>query len=117
DIDGLAAFVARWLKEKGRLQSPKFFAGESYGGFRGPLLARKLQSDQGIGFSGLVLVSPVLDFGWIAEGNDEPLALASRLPSLAAANLAGKGPVTREALQEAERYASGEYLVDLVRGL
>ena len=27
------------------------------------------------------------------------------------------GPVSREGLQEAERYASGEYLVDLMRGL
>ena len=54
DIDGLAAFVTRWLKEKNRLTSPKFFVGESYGGFRGPLLAEKLQSDQGVGFSGLV---------------------------------------------------------------
>jgi carboxypeptidase C (cathepsin A) len=116
DIDGLAAFVMRWLKEKNRLQSPKFFAGESYGGFRGPLLAQKLQSDQGIGFSGLILVSPVLDFAWIDQDTSDPLALAARLPSMAAAALTRKGPVSREALQEAERYASGEYLVDLVRG-
>src|SRR5215212_131856 len=68
DIDGLAAFVMRWLKEKNRLTSPKFFVGESYGGFRGPLLAQKLQSDQGVGFSGLVLVSPVFDFDWLEQG-------------------------------------------------
>jgi carboxypeptidase C (cathepsin A) len=116
DIDGLAAFVMRWLKEKNRLQSPKFFAGESYGGFRGPLLAQKLQSDQGIGFSGLVLVSPVLDFGWIDQDAGDPLSSAGRLPSLAAAALSSKGPVTRQSLEAAERYASGEYLVDLVKG-
>lgn len=116
DIDGLAAFVMRWLKEKNRLQSPKFFAGESYGGFRGPLLAQKLQSDQGIGLSGLVLVSPVLDFGWIDQDAGDPLSSAGRLPSLAAAALSHKGPVTRQSLEAAERYASGEYLVDLVKG-
>lgn len=116
DIDGLAAFVMRWLKEKDRLQSPKFFAGESYGGFRGPLLAQKLQSDQGIGFSGLVLVSPVLDFAWIDQDADDPLSNAARLPSIAAAALSGKGPVTRQSLEAAERYASGEYLVDLIKG-
>ena len=116
DIDGLAAFVMRWLKEKGRLQSPKFFAGESYGGFRGPLLAQKLQSDQGIGFSGLVLVSPVLDFAWIDQDVTDPWAIAARLPSMAAAALSGKGLVTREALAAAEAYASGEYLVDMVKG-
>jgi carboxypeptidase C (cathepsin A) len=117
DIDGLAAFVMRWLKEKDRLMSPKFFAGESYGGFRGPLLAQKLQNDQGIGFSGLVLVSPVLDFNWLDQGLGAPLTDAARLPSLAAAALSRKGPVSREMLQEAERYASGEYIVDLVRGV
>ncbi|WP_230531177.1 S10 family peptidase [Microvirga roseola] len=117
DINGLAAFVTRWLKEKNRLVSPKFFVGESYGGFRGPLLAQKLQSDQGIGLSGLVLVSPVLDFDWIESSPSAPWADAARLPSLAAAALSRKGPVSRAMLQDAERYASGEYLVDLVRGV
>lgn len=117
DIDGLAAFIMRWLKEKNRLSSPKFFVGESYGGFRGPLIAQKLQSDQGIGLSGLVLVSPVLDFNWLGRGPGAPWSDAALLPSLAATALARKGPVTREALSEAERYASGEYIVDLMRGL
>ncbi|MBM6580233.1 hypothetical protein ILT44_08575 [Microvirga sp. BT689] len=117
DIDGLAAFVARWLKEKNRLMSPKFFAGESYGGFRGPLLAQKLQGDQGVGFSGLILISPVFDFDWLDQGTGAPWASATLLPSLAAANLSRKGPVSRDALKEAENYASGEYLVDLMRGL
>jgi carboxypeptidase C (cathepsin A) len=39
------------------------------------------------------------------------------LPSLAAAALARKGTVSKESLSAAERYASGEYLVDLFRGL
>ena len=118
DIDGLAAFVMRWLKEKNRLVSPKFFVGESYGGFRGPLLAQKLQSDQGVGFSGLVLVSPVFDFDWLEQGTaGAPWTNAALLPSLAAARLSRTGPVTRDALKEAEAYASSEYLVDLMRGL
>ncbi|MGO4704368.1 S10 family peptidase [Microvirga sp. 2MCAF38] len=117
DIDGLAAFVTRWLKEKNRLLSPKFFAGESYGGFRGPLLAEKLQRDQGIGFSGLVLVSPVFDFDWLDQSSFAPWVDATRLPSMAAARLARSGPVTRDALREAEAYASGEYLVDMMKGL
>ena len=64
DIEALSTVMTRWLKENGRLRSPKFFTGESYGGFRGPLLAEKLQTDHGVGLSGLVLLSPVLDFGW-----------------------------------------------------
>ena len=117
DIDGLAAFVMRWLKEKNRLTSPKFFVGESYGGFRGPLLAQKLQSDQGIGFSGLVLVSPVFDFDWLGQGAGAPWINAALLPSLAAAAQSRQGPVSRDTLQAAENYASSEYLVDLMKGL
>ncbi|EIM28328.1 S10 family peptidase [Microvirga lotononidis] len=118
DIDALAAVVMRWLKEKNRLTSPKFFVGESYGGFRGPLLAQKLQSDQGIGFSGLVLVSPVFDFNWLERGTaGSPWTSAVLLPSLAAARLSRNGTVSRDALKDAEAYASGEYLVDLMRGL
>jgi carboxypeptidase C (cathepsin A) len=117
DIDGLAAFVTRWLKEKNRLKSPKFFTGESYGGFRGPLLAQKLQEDQGIGLSGLVLVSPVLDFGWFSQPAHAPWVHVTRLPSFAAAALETRGSASREALREAESYAAGEYLVDLMRGL
>jgi carboxypeptidase C (cathepsin A) len=117
DIDALAAFVTRWLKEKNRLASPKFFTGESYGGFRGPLLAQKLQEDHGIGLSGLVLVSPVLDFGWFSQPSHAPWVHVTRLPSMAAAALENRGPVTRESLREAESYAATEYLVDLMRGL
>jgi carboxypeptidase C (cathepsin A) len=117
DIDMLGAVVVRYLKEKGRLNAPKFFAGESYGGFRGPLLAAKLQEDQGIGLSGLVLVSPVLDFAWISQPNHAPWLHAARLPSLAAGALERRGPVTRESLRAAEAYASGEYVTDLMRGL
>jgi carboxypeptidase C (cathepsin A) len=117
DIDGLAAFVTRFLKEKNRLDAPKFFVGESYGGFRGPMLAEKLQRDQGIGLSGLVLISPVLDFGWFSQPNHAPWIHVMRLPSMAAAALEEKGAVTRERMGEVERYAMGEYMTDLLRGL
>jgi carboxypeptidase C (cathepsin A) len=117
DVDGIAAFITRWLKERNRLASPKFFLGESYGGFRGPLVAEKLQSDQGVGLSGAVLVSPVLDFAWLTQPSQAAWIYATRLPSMAAARLEESGVPTREALAEAERYAAGEYLVDLLRGL
>jgi carboxypeptidase C (cathepsin A) len=117
DIDTLSAVVARWLRMNDRMPSPKFFVGESYGGFRGPLLADKLQRDIGIGFSGIVLLSPVLDFGWFAQPRHAPWIHVTRLPSYAASCLERKGPLSREALREAEVYAAGEYLGDLFRGL
>ena len=67
--------------------------------------------------SGLVLVSPVLDFGWFSQPGHAPWVHVVRLPPSAAAAIEERGGAGRERLQEAERYASGEYLVDLMRGL
>ncbi len=112
DIRTLASVVHRWLQAQGRLASPKFIVGESYGGFRGPKLARALLDQQGVGVSGLVLLSPVLDF----NGRDapyEPLRWVARLPAFAAA---ARGAASRAELRDVEDYAAGDYLLGLVRG-
>ena len=62
DVASLATSIRRWLTNNDRIASPKFLAGESYGGFRVPKVARRLQTDEGIGINGLVLISPVLDW-------------------------------------------------------
>ncbi len=49
DIDSLAVVIRKWLAENKRLESPKFIVGESYGGFRAPKLARRLQDQEGVG--------------------------------------------------------------------
>ncbi len=94
DIEALAVVIRKWLAANKRLESPKFIVGESYGGFRGPKLARRLQDVEGIGIEGLVLISPVLDFAWF-EGVNNPLTFVTRLPSQAAAargTRRGRGP-------------------------
>ena len=115
DIDVLATFMRKWIEKNGRQASKKFIAGESYGGFRAPKLAGKLD-EHGVAVSGLVMVSPVIDFGWRGNGRHSPLAWVSRLPSMAATAREANAPFDREALREAERYAAGEYLQDLMRG-
>src|SRR6202790_4543846 len=62
DAGAIALVIRRWLEKSDRLLSPKFVAGESYGGIRGPRVVRNLQSEQGGGVRGLILISPVLDF-------------------------------------------------------
>ncbi|GJD47934.1 hypothetical protein OPKNFCMD_0647 [Methylobacterium crusticola] len=117
DASVLAAAIARWLRTNDRLASPKFLLGESYGGFRGPLIARKLQDDVGVGLSGLVLLSPVLDFGWLQPPRHNPLGAVTRLPSLAAAGLERRGGAPGPGtMAEVEAYATGQYLSDLLRG-
>jgi carboxypeptidase C (cathepsin A) len=115
DIDVLATFMRKWIEKNGRQASRKFIAGESYGGFRAPKLAAKL-NEQGVAASGLILVSAVLDFGWRGNGRHSPLAWVSRLPSMAAAAREANAPFDRAALRDVERYAAGEYLQDLTRG-
>lgn len=117
DIEAAARFILAWLGENGRMTSPTYFVGESYGGFRGPLLAERLQTTDGVGLAGMVLVSPVLDFGWWRQADHGPLPRISVLPSLAAAAMEKTGDFSPEALRAAEDYAAGEYLADLMRGL
>ncbi|WP_372424244.1 S10 family peptidase [Salinarimonas chemoclinalis] len=122
DIAALADFVVRWSVENGRAASPKAAVGESYGGFRMPLLADTLASDRGMALSALVLVSPVLDFAWISPVDTNLMGRVALLPSLAAAALdkaarISAGEASREALAEVEAYATGEYVSDLLAGL
>ena len=108
----LAVVIRRWLEAHGRLLSPKFIVGESYGGFRGPKLARALLDKQGVGISGLFLISPVLDF----NGRDapwNPFRYVVTLPSMAAAY---RHAQSRADLADVETYATGDFLSDLIRG-
>jgi len=119
DVSSIALVIRRWLEKNDRLLSPKFVAGESYGGIRGPKIVRNLQTQQGVGVKGLILVSPLFDFRDY-QGTSLIQYVAS-LPSMAAVarearGEANKGPVTRNDLADVERYARGEFLVDLVKG-
>ncbi|GJE42850.1 hypothetical protein AEGHOMDF_2024 [Methylobacterium soli] len=117
DASVLAAAIARYLRVNDRMGAPKFYVGESYGGFRGPLIAAKLQEDVGVGLSGLVLLSPVLDFGWLQPPRSNPWGHVTRLPSFAAAALERSGTaLNRGLLADAESYATGAYLSDLLKG-
>ncbi|HEX3349991.1 MAG TPA: peptidase S10 [Acetobacteraceae bacterium] len=115
DVDAMADAIQRWIATNERAVSPKYIVGESYGGIRGPRVVRSLQSGQGIGISGLVLVSPTLDMSGRSGGLD-PLSWVERLPTEVAVARAAHGPVDRASLADAEAYATGDYLHDLIRG-
>ena len=106
DIDVLATFMRKWIEKNGRQASKKFIAGESYGGFRAPKLAGKL-NEQGVAVSGLVMVSPVIDFGWRGNGRHSPLAWVSRLPSMAAAAREAKRAVRPRGAARCRALCSG----------
>lgn len=116
DYKSLSRFVANWLRMNDRLASPKYLVGESYGGFRAPKIVKELQTGDGVGVSGIVMISPVLDFTFQRDARASPLSWAVSLPAMAAVKLERDGKLSREALAETERYAAGDYLADLLRG-
>lgn len=116
DVELLASFIRRWLTRENRVGSPVIIAGESYGGYRAPRIARSLQQTNGIAPSGLVLISPVLDFAWRVADRTSPLPWISNLPPMAASARAERGAVTRADLADVEAYARTQMAVDLLAG-
>ena len=116
DIEYLSRIVYDWLLKNGRMQSPKYVVGESYGGFRGPRVTHYLQTKLGVGVSGLVLVSPLLDSATMQARDLSPLYWMLTLPSISAAKLEREGKLTPQAMASVIDYTRSEYLVDLLKG-
>jgi carboxypeptidase C (cathepsin A) len=117
DVRYLSDVVNNWLVAHGRLTSPKYLVGESYGGFRVPRMAEELRDRLGVAVSGVVMISPALDFGAFGvETALSPISWIAELPSMTAAHLEAQGKLNSRALVEVEEYARSEFAVDLLRG-
>lgn len=75
-------FIQRYLAVNNRAASPKYLFGESYGGPRTAVLARRLQ-EAGVMLDGVVLLSPAMDYNSNC-GITAGLGCAGYLPSFAA---------------------------------
>jgi carboxypeptidase C (cathepsin A) len=113
DAQSVAKVIALYVAKNGRVSSPKFILGESYGGFRAAKVARVLQSEQGIVASGILMLSPTLETAFQFGGDRFALGAALQLPSLAATELERRGAFSKEALAEAEHFALTDYLTTL----
>ena len=69
DLRSLAEFIRLYLNRNGRWASPKYLAGESYGGFRAAALVDVLPAQGGIELNGAILISPVIEYT-LNLGND-----------------------------------------------
>jgi len=117
DIEYLSRIVYDWLLKNGRMASPKYVTGESYGGFRGPKITYYLQTKLGVGVNGVVLVSPYLEPPVDLSPDFSPMAWVTTLPSMAASNYERQGKaLSPQLMAEVEAYARGEYMTDLARG-
>jgi carboxypeptidase C (cathepsin A) len=122
DIESVGEFIRLYLSRYQRWSSPLFVVGESYGTTRAAGLAGHL-IERGIAFNGIILISTILNFetARFTKGNDLPYVLF--LPTYTAtawyhkklpADLQAK-PL-RAVLDEAERWALGDYTLALAKG-
>lgn len=118
DIHYLSRVIYTWLLRNKRMTSPKYLIGESYGGYRVPRLAYYLQTEVGVGISGITLVSPYLDPPALGHQNSlSPLPWMIDLPSMAAAHLEREGkPVNQTTMAPIEEYARTQFVTDFLAG-
>ncbi len=117
DIEYLSRTVYDWLLKNGRMASPKYVAGESYGGYRVPRITYFLQTQLGVGVNGMVMVSPYLEPPMDQAPDFSPMTWVTTLPSMTAANYERQGKTLSPAqMKEVEDYARGEFVSDLMKG-
>jgi carboxypeptidase C (cathepsin A) len=126
--DGRATvdFIEAWLTKQGRLNSPKFLVGESYGVTRAIVVARMLMggpfSEIGrmtaIPLSGVVIMGGSPADGYGKESGDE--TYVNNLPTMAATawyhKKAGVGSTLESVIADAQTFAADDYLRALYAG-
>lgn len=126
DASAFAQVIQRWLTEHGRLASPVFLAGESYGTVRAVLLARDLRvATPRVELAGLVLISQAMWYNG-PDTNDikriaNPVRAINSLPDIAALSwyhglIDNKGQTLEQAVRAAQAFALGDYAGALVAG-
>ena len=115
DAESMAKVIALYVAKNGRVSSPKFILGESYGGFRAAKVARTVQSEQGIVISGILMLSPLLEGAFQFGGDRFALGAALQLPSLAAAEMERKGTFSKAALAAGRAFRLDRLSVDACR--
>ena len=121
DLESLGEFIRRWLSQEQRWSSPIYIAGESYGGFRTAKMAKQLQQDDGVGLTGVFLISPALEFSSLYGNDYSILYWLDKFPTMAAAGYQHKMCKADKVdffghLQNAERFAKEKLAVLLASG-
>ena len=125
DAHAFARFIARFLSNYQRWNSPKYLFGESYGTTRSAVVAGILETESHIDLNGVILLSQILNFDDSADqpqwnpGIDVPYELA--LPTFAATAYYHKRLPTQPAalepfLAEVEQFAMTDYAAALAQG-
>lgn len=121
DIKSVSDFIARYVSDNGRWQSPKFLLGESYGGVRSGGVALRLLSAHSITLNGVVLVSPYMDFIAGNAGLKNDLPYINYFTTYAATAwyhnvIADRPDDLAEWVASADRFAHEKYAPLLLKG-
>ena len=121
DAKSVASFIAQWIADNNRWNSPKFVAGESYGTVRASVLADELTNKHNIGLNGIMLISAVLDYQNSRIQDGSIMSYVSFLPSYAATawyhnKLPNKPKDLEKFLAEVRTFAAGDYAKALIAG-
>jgi len=121
DAQAFAQFIVTYITRNNRWNSPKFLVGESYGTFRSAVLGNYLQSHDNLHLNGIVLISSVLDMASLTFGSGDDRPYIYYLPSYAAVAWYHKALKNQPSdlhafIEEARRYAQGDYAAALFKG-
>ena len=128
DADSYACgqIILRWLADHGRMGSPVFLAGESYGSLRNVLLARDLsQATPSVEVAGLIMISQAIRYNGPAsiapQRNRNIIESVNRFPDAAAfawyhGKIDNKGQTLAQAIEKARRFARTDYAEALILG-
>lgn len=120
DIRSIGLFIEQFLIQEGRLNSPKYLLGESYGTFRNAGLMKYLQ-DKGIAMNGVIMVSAVFELNHLLFAPGYDMSYLVFLPTYAAtAWYHGKTAFQDQPLEafldEARRFSEEIYAPALLKG-
>jgi len=128
DADSYAVgqFILHWLIRNRRLDSPKYLAGESYGGHRSIALARDLpRATPKVTFDGIILITPGLTYNGpnsaVMRNLPDPLQGIGRIQDAAAlawyhGKVDNKSQTLADAIGKARAFSTGEYASAMLAG-
>lgn len=122
DAQQVAAFITQWLRENGRLQSPQYLFGESYGTLRAAKVAELLlDGPYNVEIEGLVLFGQALNIIEFSQRPGNIISYAVSMPTLSAlawhhGQVDRSGRTLEQFLDESRNFARSEYLQALYQG-
>ena len=120
DIRSISLFITQYLIKHGRMNSPKYLLGESYGTFRNAGVMNDLLG-KGIAMNGVIMVSAVFDLRTLLFPPNDDLPYLVHFPTYAATSwyhdkVAERGESLEDFIQEVREFTEETYMPALYKG-